>query len=82
MSDKVREGRLLMVVHSTVPDDPRVMSEARAARDAGFEVDIVALRGDAEFPEEQLEERIHGVEHGLIVRATSKIVQELAAKRK
>jgi phosphoribosylglycinamide formyltransferase len=49
-------------------------------------------RGDAILTEEvecragesleQLEERIHGVEHGLIVRATSKIVQELAAKRK
>jgi glycosyltransferase involved in cell wall biosynthesis len=61
MSDGVREGRVLMVVHSTVPDDPRVMSEARAARDAGFEVDIVALRGEAETPEEQLEERIRAI---------------------
>ena len=53
--------RLLMVVHSTVPGDPRVMAEAGAARDAGFDVDILALRGAGEAPVEWLAEGIRAL---------------------
>ena len=56
-----RPGRLLMIVHSSVPDDPRVMAEARAAQDAGFEVDIVALRAAGEPSQAWLAERIRAI---------------------
>src|SRR5262249_228553 len=42
-------GRLCMVVHAYYPlAEPRVQRAARAARDAGFEVTVIALRGPAE----------------------------------
>jgi glycosyltransferase involved in cell wall biosynthesis len=34
-----------MIVHGYFPDEPRLASEARAAVAAGFDVDVVALRG-------------------------------------
>jgi glycosyltransferase involved in cell wall biosynthesis len=37
-------GRLCMVVHGEFPLDPRVAREARAARAAGYEVDVLGLR--------------------------------------
>lgn len=61
MTSSGRQSRLLMVVHSTVPGDPRVMVEATAARDAGFDVDILALRGAGEAPEERLADGIRVV---------------------
>src|SRR5688572_29521213 len=42
--------RLLMLLHGYFPDEPRVAAEARAAVDAGFEVDVVALRRPGEAP--------------------------------
>src|SRR5687768_14942836 len=44
-----RQPRLLMLLHDYYPEEPRVAAEAHAALDAGFEVDVVALRrpGDA-----------------------------------
>jgi glycosyltransferase involved in cell wall biosynthesis len=56
-----RSGRVLMIVHGAVPDDPRVMAEAHAARDACFEVDIVALQEAGQPREEWLAERIRAV---------------------
>jgi glycosyltransferase involved in cell wall biosynthesis len=50
--------RLLMLVHAHLPDG-RVAAEARAARAAGFEVDIVGLRRPGESAE--------GIEHGVPV---------------
>ena len=40
--------RLCMVVHSSIPADPRVMAQVRAAREGGWEVDVVALREPAQ----------------------------------
>ncbi len=56
-----RTHRLLMIVHSVVPGDPRVMAEAGVARDAGFEVDIVALRAPGQAPHEIIEDGIRAV---------------------
>lgn len=39
-----RRPRLLMLLHGYYPDEPRVLAEATAAVDAGFEVDILTLR--------------------------------------
>lgn len=61
MRRDTRPGRLLMVVHSNVPEDPRVMVEAETAHDAGFEVDIVALSGPGTPSEERLAEGIRVV---------------------
>lgn len=47
--------RLCMVVHSGVPADPRVMAQVSAARDAGFEVDVVVLRTPGEEATELLD---------------------------
>src|SRR4051794_15779323 len=44
-----------MVVHSAIPSDPRVMAQVRAALDAGWEIDIVALREPGEADAEILE---------------------------
>ena len=45
-----------MVVHAYYPlAEPRVQREARAARDAGFEVTVLALRGQGEDPEEDVD---------------------------
>lgn len=54
----VSPPRLCMVVHSSVPADPRVMVQARAAARDGFEVDIVAMRDPGEAPVEVLGDRI------------------------
>jgi glycosyltransferase involved in cell wall biosynthesis len=44
-----------MVVHSAVPADPRVMAQVRAAREGGFDVDIVSLQAEGEARAEILE---------------------------
>jgi glycosyltransferase involved in cell wall biosynthesis len=47
---------LCMVVHAYYPlAEPRVQREARAARDAGFEVTVLSLRGDGESTREELD---------------------------
>lgn len=46
--------RLLMILHSYFPDDPRASAQARTAIDAGFEVDVVALRRKSERQEEEV----------------------------
>ncbi len=61
MKSDTPQGRLLMVVHGSIPDDPRVMAEAGAARDAGFQVDIVALRGSGQAPDEWVADGIRAV---------------------
>jgi glycosyltransferase involved in cell wall biosynthesis len=43
-----RRPRLLMLLHGYFPDDPRASAQARAAVDAGFEVDVIALRRQAD----------------------------------
>ena len=44
-----------MVVHGDFPLDPRVAREARAARDGGYEVDVVAMRRNGEPAREKVE---------------------------
>jgi glycosyltransferase involved in cell wall biosynthesis len=39
-----------MIVHDYLPEEARVMAEARAAVVAGFAVDVLALRGEDEAP--------------------------------
>lgn len=53
----LRSPRLLMLLHGYFPDEPRVAAEARAALDAGFEVDVVALRR----PGDEVEEVVAGI---------------------
>ena len=43
-----KRPRLCMVVHGYFPLDPRVLREARAARAAGWDVDVVAIRRPGE----------------------------------
>jgi glycosyltransferase involved in cell wall biosynthesis len=43
---------IAIVVHAVVPGDPRVRRQTDALREAGHEVDIFALRGPGEAPEE------------------------------
>ena len=43
-----KRPRLCMVVHGYLPLDPRVLREARAARAAGWDVDVVAIRSPGE----------------------------------
>jgi glycosyltransferase involved in cell wall biosynthesis len=50
--------RLLMILHDFYPEESRVVAEARAAAAAGFEVDVLALRG----PDERARETLDGVE--------------------
>ena len=58
MTDTGRGGRLCMVVHASYPvGEVRVAREALAAIDAGWEVDVVALRR----PDEPATETIDGV---------------------
>ena len=47
--------RVLMLLHGYFPDEPRVAAEARAAIDAGFDVDIVTLRRPGEASTETIE---------------------------
>jgi glycosyltransferase involved in cell wall biosynthesis len=49
--------RLLMILHDFYPEESRVVAEARAAVAAGFEVDVLALRG----PDERALETLDGV---------------------
>ena len=59
MSVSRRRRRLLMVVHGPYPvGEPRVAREALAARDRGWEVDVVAMRR----PGEPARETVDGVE--------------------
>lgn len=51
----MRAPRLLMLLHDYYPQEPRVASEARAAKAAGFDVTVVALREPDEEPEEVVE---------------------------
>ena len=54
-----RPRRLCMVVHGPYPvGEPRVAREARAAVDAGFEVDVVAMR----TPGDPAHERVEGID--------------------
>jgi glycosyltransferase involved in cell wall biosynthesis len=48
-------ARLLMLLHDSCPRTVRVAAQIRAAVDAGFEVDVVALRGPGEASEETVE---------------------------
>ena len=48
-------GRLLMLLHDGCPKEVRVEAQIRAAVEAGFEVDVLALRGPGEAPEERVE---------------------------
>ena len=48
-------ARLLMILHDQCPKEVRVEAQIRAAVDAGFEVDVVALRGPGEAGEERVE---------------------------
>src|SRR5437763_8885325 len=54
---------ICMVVHAYYPlAEPRVQREAGAARDAGFEVTVLALRAQGERPEEMVDGvRVHRV---------------------
>jgi glycosyltransferase involved in cell wall biosynthesis len=54
-----------MVVHATYPDDTRVRREAEALLDAGWQVDVVCLRGEGEQP---FEEFNHATVYRLPVR--------------
>ncbi|MEP7082068.1 MAG: glycosyltransferase family 4 protein [Chloroflexota bacterium] len=49
--------RVAIVVHAIFPGDPRVRRQSDALLDAGYEVDVIALRQ----PGEAEEERSHGV---------------------
>jgi glycosyltransferase involved in cell wall biosynthesis len=54
----VKTGRrIAIVVHAIFPGDPRVRRQSDALLDAGYEVDVIALRQ----PGEPEEERSHGV---------------------
>jgi glycosyltransferase involved in cell wall biosynthesis len=44
-----------MLLHDYYPEETRVVAEARAAHAAGFEVDVLALRGDGEAADEVLD---------------------------
>ena len=39
-----RPTRVAIVVHASLPDDPRIRRQAEALRDAGHEVDLFGLR--------------------------------------
>lgn len=44
--------RVAIVVHATVPDDPRIRRQADALLDAGYEVDVFALRDSGQSAEQ------------------------------
>jgi len=46
-------GRVAIVVHAHVPGDPRIRRQSDALVDAGYEVDIICLRGPDEAPEDR-----------------------------
>jgi glycosyltransferase involved in cell wall biosynthesis len=45
--------RVAIVVHATVPGDPRIQRQSDALTDAGYEVDVIALRRPGEAAEER-----------------------------
>ena len=49
---KQHRNRLCMVVHADYPADGRVRREARAALEAGYEVDVISVRGEGESARE------------------------------
>lgn len=51
----MRKPRLLMLLHSYYPEDGRVAAEARAAIASGFEVAVIALRGQGQEAEEWID---------------------------
>ena len=48
MSGSARKPRVLMILHGFFPTEVRVAAEVRAAIAAGFEVDVIALRGEGD----------------------------------
>jgi len=46
-------ARVAMVVHATVPGDPRVRRQSDALLEAGYEVDVISLRRPGEAAEER-----------------------------
>lgn len=44
MTPSSRPARVAIVVHASLPDDPRIRRQAEALRDAGHEVDLFGLR--------------------------------------
>lgn len=48
-----RTPRVAMVVHAIFPGDPRVRRQSDALMDAGYEVDVIALRQPGEAAEER-----------------------------
>jgi len=58
-------NRICMVTHSVYAPDPRVRREAEALIEAGYAVDVIALRG----PGREARQTIHNVQvYGLPVR--------------
>jgi glycosyltransferase involved in cell wall biosynthesis len=47
-----RPSRVAIVVHASLPDDPRIRRQAEALRDAGHEVDLFGLREPGEAARE------------------------------
>ena len=45
--------RVAIVVHAVVPGDARIRRQGDALVDAGYEVDVICLRGAGEAPEER-----------------------------
>ncbi len=45
--------RVAIVVHASLPDDPRIRRQAEALRDAGHEVDLIGLRDPGQRDEEE-----------------------------
>ena len=50
-----RRGRVAILVHALVPADPRIRRQSDALVEAGYEVDVFALRGPGEPPEDEAE---------------------------
>ncbi|HET9879425.1 MAG TPA: glycosyltransferase family 4 protein [Candidatus Limnocylindria bacterium] len=50
-----RRGRVAILVHALVPGDPRIRRQSDALIEAGYEVDVFALRAPGEPPEEEAE---------------------------
>jgi glycosyltransferase involved in cell wall biosynthesis len=51
----MKAPRILMLLHDYYPEEVRVAAQARAAVSAGFDVDVLALRGVGELEEERLD---------------------------
>ena len=46
-------GRIAIVVHATIPDDPRIARQAASLAAAGYEVDVLGLRDPGQLAEER-----------------------------